>query len=128
MKVIFVHGRDQQEYAPRQLRADWLTAWEKGLAKSNLSLPAENTIHVPYYAKTLIQLMEELDQPKKGEVTRSGKDGINEAQELEFTKKYLKEIALATATNREERMDVKEMAEADRGLLNWEGVQKIAGF
>lgn len=128
MKVIFVHGRDQQDQAPRQLRANWLTAWEKGLAKSKLSLPPEENIHIPYYADTLIDLMQELDQPKKGEPVRSGSDGINAAQELAFTKEYLTEIALATATTFEERMDVKTMSEVDRGPLNWEVIQKLAGF
>ncbi len=128
MKVIFVHGRDQQDQAPRQLRANWLTAWEKGLAKSNLSLPPEENIHIPYYADTLIDLMQKLIQPKKGEATRSGSDGINEAKELEFTKEYLKEIAQAIATTREERMDVQNMDERDRGVLNWGAVQNLLGF
>jgi len=128
MKVIFVHGRDQQYIAPRQLRANWLTAWEKGLAKSDLALPPEDSIHTHYYADTLIELMEKLVQEEKGEATRSGSDGINEAQELDFTKEYLKEIALATSTTFEERMDVKKMAEEERGPLNWKAVQKLAGF
>lgn len=128
MKVIFVHGRDQQDQAPRQLRANWLTAWEKGLAKSKLSLPPEDSIHTPYYADTLFELMQKLMQAKKGPATRSGYDGINEAQELEFTKRYLEEIAMANATTFEERMDVKNMVEEERGLLNWGAVQKLLGF
>jgi len=128
MKVIFVHGRDQQDLTPRQLRANWLTAWEKGLAKSDLALPPEDTIHTPYYADTLIELMQNLIQEKKGEPTRSGSDGINEAQELEFTKEYLKEMAMATAKTFEERMDIKNMVELERGLLNWRIVQNLSGF
>ncbi|MFK8162570.1 MAG: hypothetical protein AB8H12_08915 [Lewinella sp.] len=126
MKVIFVHGRDQQDYTPKQLRDNWLTAWEKGLAKSNLSLPAEDSIHVPYYADTLINLMEELTAPKSGEATRSGSDGINEAQELQFTKEYLKEVALANASTFEERMDIKHAVEEDRGPLNWGAVRWLS--
>ena len=128
MKVIFVHGRDQQDQSPRQLRANWLTAWEKGLAKSNLSLPSEDCIHLPYYADTLYDLLQETIKAEKGEATRSGSDGINEAQELYFTKEYLKEIAMATTTTFEERMDVKNIVEVERGPLNWEPVQKLAGY
>ena len=128
MKVIFVHGRDQQDQAPRQLRANWLTAWEKGLAKSNLSLPPEDSIHIPYYADTLYDLMQELGQQKVGSVTRSGKTGINEAQEIAFIEEYLSEIAMANATTIGERMEVKEMVEVERGVLNWDIVQKLVGF
>ena len=128
MKVILVHGRAQQDQSPRQLRANWLTAWEKGLAKSNLSLPNEKHIHIPYYADTLIQLMQALQQSKKGPTTRSGTIGINQAQELAFTQDYLTEIAEATASNFEERMDIKTLTETKRGPLNWEPVQKLLGF
>lgn len=129
MKVIFVHGRDQQEQSPRQLRANWLTAWEKGLAKSNLILPAEKEILVPYYAKTLYEMSEEVELPKKsGEVQRSGTDGINEAEQLEFYRNYLKETALASATSRAEKMDIEAMSEIERGFLNWEVVQKLLGY
>ncbi len=128
MKVIFVHGRDQQDQSPRQLRANWITAWEKGLAKSNLSLPADNCIHIPYYANTLIELMQQLVEPKTGEATRSGSDGINEAKELEFTTEYLKEIAEATANTREERLDINAKVVEERGPLNWRVVQYLAGF
>jgi len=128
MKVIFVHGRDQHYLHPRQLRANWLTAWEKGLAKSKLSLPSEDSIHIPYYADTLYEQLQELLKPKQGETMRSGTNGINEAQELAFTKAYLKEIALATATTFEERMDLQEMTEVKRGILDWQVVQKLTGF
>lgn len=128
MKVIFVHGRAQEEFAPRQLRANWLTAWEKGLAKSNLTLPPEENIHIPYYADTLVGMMHELTQPQTGETTRSGTDGINEAQQLQFTQQFLQEIALASAESFEEKMDVKTMVENERGILNWKVVQKLAEF
>lgn len=127
MKVIFVHGRSQQDFSPQELRDIWLTAWEKGLEKSNLSLPPDDSIHIPYYADTLIKLMNE--KPKKGEVTRSGSDKVNEAKELEFTKDFLKEIAMATHPNFDERMDIKAMVEAERDSpLNWESVQKLLDF
>ncbi len=128
MKVIFVHGRDQQEQSPRQLRANWLTAWEKGLAKSNLSLPPEDLIHIPYYADILFEATQNLLQPKEGEITRSGSEGINQAQELEFTKTLLQEIALKNATSLEDRMDIKHMVEEERGILNWGPVQKLLEF
>lgn len=128
MKVVFVHGRDQQDQSPQELRKIWLEAWEKGLAKSNLSLPADDRIHTPNYAATLFTLLQDLLQAKKGAPTRSGSTGLNEAQELAFTQDYLKEIALATATNFEERMDINSMAEVHRGIRNWDIVLKLASF
>lgn len=128
MKVIFVHGRDQQDQSPRQLRANWLTAWEKGLAKAGLSLPPEDSIHIPYYADTLFNLMQDLGKPQAGEVTRSGSTGLNEALELEFTKAYLEEIAMAKAEGIGERTEVKRRADVDRGILNWGVVQDLLGF
>lgn len=128
MKVIFVHGRDQQEQAPRQLRANWLTAWEKGLEKSNLSLPPEDTIHTPYYADTLFELMQTSGQAKKGLVTRGGSDGINEAQEMEFKREFYKEMAMATTSTREERMDVENLDQRKRGILNTGIVQNFVGY
>ncbi|MEO1654625.1 MAG: alpha/beta hydrolase [Bacteroidota bacterium] len=128
MKVIFIHGRDQQDTTPTQLRAEWLTAWEKGLAKSKLSLPSEDQVHFPYYADTLHQAMLDLTQTKKGEATRSGSQGINEAQELDFTREYFYEIARATVSNVGEGQELKKMQEAERGLLNWDPVQKLANF
>ena len=128
MKVIFVHGRDQQAQSPRQLRANWLTAWEKGLAKSNLSLPPEENIHIPYYADTLFEATQNLLKSKEGPVTRSGSHGINEAKEAEFTKEFLKEIALKNTTSTGERIEVNKMAEEERGVLNWAPVQKLMAF
>lgn len=126
MKVIFVHGRDQQDQAPRQLRVNWLTAWEKGLAKSNLSLPPEEQIHIPYYADTLTDLMEKLGQSSRGVTTRSGGSSYSEAKESQFSEAYLKEIALANAVTRDEKMDVEKLTQRERGILNSDIIQNLA--
>src|SRR5215208_4338102 len=57
-QLIFVHGRSQQEKDSLALKGEWIAAWEKGLAKSNLSRPIEDKdIHFPYYGDTLFQMV-----------------------------------------------------------------------
>ena len=129
MKVIFVHGRDQQDQTADELRQNWLIAWEKGLQKSNLSLPADETIFIPYYAKLLYDLKESAKAPKLIlDPTRSAKQGINEAQLLKFYQEYYTEIAKAAATTYKEEMDIETINQTERGLLNWKPTQDLLAF
>jgi len=128
MKVIFVHGRSQQHLAPRQLRANWLTAWEKGLAKSGLVLPAEDHIHIPYYADVLEHYLQQDALLPKEEVTRGTTIRRGEAHEIEFTQDFLREMANQTAQTPEERYAVDQMDIRYRGPQNWEVVQRLASY
>ena len=49
MKLIFVHGRAQEDFGELELKGIWMDALNRGLAKSGLVLPAGVEVDLPYY-------------------------------------------------------------------------------
>lgn len=57
MKLIFIHGRKQENRDPIELRETWVKTWEDGLNKSNLAMNIdEQDIIFPYYGDLLANL------------------------------------------------------------------------
>ena len=38
MKIVFIHGRSQQEKDPEEIKAEWVDSLKEGLSKSDLTL------------------------------------------------------------------------------------------
>lgn len=77
-RLVFVHGRSQQNKNKDELKAEWIGAWKKGLAKSGLSMPIdEQDVVFPYYGDVLFGLA-------KGDAVLKGADDI-EGSQLEQT-------------------------------------------
>lgn len=57
-RLVFIHGRAQEGKDSVALKAEWVAALGKGLARSGLTLPmADADIRFPYYGDTLAQLV-----------------------------------------------------------------------
>lgn len=122
-QLVFVHGRAQEHKDSVALKKEWIDAWTKGLAKSDLSLPiAEEDIRFPYYGQTLFDLVEEVDPEKAARVVVRG-EGMPESQK-EFMRSVLEEVK-AKALTEEQFRDVAGQQVIERGPLNWGWVQKI---
>ena len=128
MKLIFIHGREQENIAPAKLKADWVNALNLGLKKSNLILPESVKIEFPYYGDLLKKLTNKTHQNPnilKTSSKRSGGLSINKTKELEFLKDYLVEIAEEVAATSEEKALVEEAKKIQRGPLNWEITHRL---
>ncbi|MBN2362625.1 hypothetical protein JXL83_00675 [candidate division WOR-3 bacterium] len=53
MKVVFIHGRSQENKDPEKLKITWIKALKNGLKKTGLSLPKDVLFEFPYYGKIL---------------------------------------------------------------------------
>jgi len=57
-QLVMIHGRAQEKKDSRALKAEWLEALGKGLAKSNLRLPIpEHDVRLPFYGDALFDLI-----------------------------------------------------------------------
>ncbi len=122
-QLVFVHGRAQEHKDSVALKADWIDAWKKGLAKSGLTMPIdESDIRFPYYGDTLFDLVEETDPDKAAKVVVRG-EGTSEEQK-EFIRSVLEEVK-ARAVTEEQFQEVAGQAVVERGPLNWGWVQSI---
>lgn len=60
MKLVFLHGRSQEDKDPLVLRQRWVAALNQGLAKAGLELPIdERDIVFPYYGDALRDITSE---------------------------------------------------------------------
>jgi hypothetical protein len=121
-QLVFVHGRAQQHKDPAALKDSWIDAWQKGLAKSGLSMTIDQSaIHFPYYGDTLAALVDDAPAP---DVVVMGAEPPPEEQEF---------MAAVLEEARQERAigdaDVLVHAEAEiieEGPMNWRWVRAVA--
>ena len=63
-QLVFVHGRSQEHKDADALKQEWIEAWQRGLAKSGLSIPIpEHDIRFPFYGDTLYDLVTGVADP-----------------------------------------------------------------
>lgn len=123
-QLIFVHGRAQEYKDADVLKADWISAFQEGLAKSNLALPiAEQNIRFPYYGQTLYDLVTEAPSENVAEVIIRGQD-TDEAQR-EFLRSVLEEVRQKEGITDEQLEEVIGSDVIQRGPLNWEWLHCI---
>ena len=72
-QLILIHGRAQQEKDAAGIKKEWMTAWEKGLAKSGLTNPLTDAdVHFPFYGDTLAQMVAGKSAQEAAEVIIKG--------------------------------------------------------
>ncbi|MFZ1692800.1 MAG: hypothetical protein WAT74_06380 [Flavobacteriales bacterium] len=124
MKIIYIHGRDQQGKDPVKLKEEWDNALRKGLKAAGLQWPAGATTHLPFYGDTLIDLVEQYDKdPASGLAARSG--GAPTDDELHFRSEMLEEIAALNGISDQEIANTSGVSLSEKGPLNWSWVQGI---
>jgi len=122
MKLVLVHGRDQQGKDQGDLKLAWLAALEVGLSKANLpALPKD--IEFPYYGDELERLVNEIDAPLVSDVLAKG--GAVDARIADFRGRLLEELATSAGVTSAEIDAAYQGAATEKGPLNWEWVQAI---
>jgi len=124
-KLVFIHGRAQQNKDAGALKKEWIAALREGLDRIDLSLPIPETdIRFPYYGDTLHQLAQGVDPAAAAAVVVKG-SGPADAAERKFMQEVLKEVAEKAGIT-EEEIEAEVPAEAvEKGPLNWGWVQGI---
>jgi hypothetical protein len=121
MRLIFVHGMNQQGRDPDALRADWETALRNAWAAQEIAVP-EYELVMPYYGQILDDLAHDRGS-LSAEVIARGAGAAVPYTDLEVD--LLRQIARrAGATDADIQRELGSEI-VDRGPLNWEWVQAI---
>jgi hypothetical protein len=122
-QLVLVHGRAQQHKDAADLKRSWIDAWSEGLAKSDLSVPIEESaIRFPYYGDTLASLVAEEDVP---DVIVKGPEPPQE--ERDFLGEVLEETRQTCHITDEQVSAQLEKGEVlEKGPQNWPWVRAIA--
>lgn len=123
MRLVLIHGRDQQGKDPKTLSGLWMETWEKGLKENGLSVPGELEVVFPYYGDLLDGLVQQaaLPQSVEGIIAR----GDLPAADLEFFQDFLMELVDNSGIPHSEIVAGFEGLPQERGPLNWRWVQAI---
>lgn len=123
-QLVFIHGRSQQHKDPVALKAEWVDAFEEGLAKSGLHPPlADADIRFPYYGDALFDLVGGVSAETAAEVVVRGTEDNRE--EEQFIADILDEVRQRAGLTDEQIAAVAGDEVVRRGVLNWEWVQGI---
>ncbi|WP_373552289.1 hypothetical protein [Haliscomenobacter sp.] len=127
MKLIFIHGRAQGGYNPKDLKKLWIETLKQGLAYHRLELPADLQVEFPFYGDRLDELVAAAKKakPKSAQATRSNEVAIEDQEELAFVQDYLTEIVAQADLSRAEQHELMLDLKKTRGFFNWQVVQKI---
>ncbi len=123
MKLVFIHGRDQQKKDPVKLQNQWVRALKKGLKAADLKFPSKIDIHFPFYGDKLDELIKKLDTPLIDGVKFRG-DGTN-SDEASFRGALLSEMAEKAGITDSEIQKHYQGSSREKGVLNWGWVQAI---
>jgi hypothetical protein len=117
MKVVFVHGRAQENKDPAELEGDWRTALSDGIVKAGGIVPNPLESAFPYYGNLLFGLTNGTIQADRSSLTPKGVASSN-PQELEFFADVTTEIvAVKGLEGAAAAADLKA-----RDFQNWESV------
>lgn len=121
-RLVFIHGRAQQDKDSIALKAEWVQSFQDGLGVAGLTIPiSEADIKFPYYGDTLRDLVTGAD--KVADVIVRG-TGATQAEQ-EFIRGVLDEVLKKTNITAEELDAIVGAEVIQRGPLNWEWVQGI---
>lgn len=123
MKLVFIHGRDQQGKNPLRLKEIWIETWKKGLEKQALDLPTDLQIEFPFYGDLLHELTTASNVPENidGVIAR----GSIGQRDLEFINDFLTDIAINAKITDQEIIQTFNGDIRERGPLNWEWIQAL---
>ena len=100
MKLVFVHGRDQQGKDRAELQRVWEEAFFVGLEKAGMPRPAKLTVAFPFYGDELEGLVKQLDAPLVVDVATKGAEPDD--REASFRGELLADIARNAAITDDE--------------------------
>lgn len=123
MKLVFIHGRDQQGKDHVALQKVWEEALDVGLEKAGLDKPANLTVAFPFYGDELDRLVKQLDAPLVNDVTTKG--ASPDDHEAAFRGQLLADLAKNAGVSAAEIAAAGNASVEEKGPLNWEWVQAV---
>lgn len=123
MKLVFIHGRDQQGKDPVALQTEWKHTLVESLTKFDLELPDDVEILFPFYGDKLVDLINQLDTPLVADVVAKG--AAADDKEAAFRREILYEMATNSGISDAEIQAYYAALPRERGLPNWEWAQAI---
>ena len=123
-RLVFIHGRAQEDKDPQGLKDSWIESLRKGLAKSNLQLPiAVDEIRFPYYGQALADRVAGKPSDQVASVIMRG--AAKPTAERDFMLAVLKEVARESGVTDADLAAVSDAQVVERGIANWESVQRV---
>lgn len=123
-QLVFIHGRAQEQKDSIALKAEWIDAFEEGLAKSNLALPiAETDVKFPFYGDTLYDLVGGKTLDEAAQVIVRGQE--TDDDEKRFTRAVIEEIRQRAGITDAQLASIAGQDVVDKGPLNWEWLQTV---
>jgi hypothetical protein len=123
-RLVFVHGRAQENKVAEALKAEWVDAWRSGLAKSGLSLPlGDPDIRFPYYGQTLYDLAQGKSASEAADVVVRGENA--DAEQRAFIREVLLEVQRRQGITEARLAEVAGADVVQKGPLNWEWLQGV---
>jgi hypothetical protein len=123
-QLVFVHGRAQENKDSIALKAEWIEAFNEGLAKSNLKLPiSEKDVRFPFYGDTLYDLVAGKNANEAATIIIRGQD--SDADEKRFIQSVIEEVRKKAGITDEQMAATAGQEIVDRGPLNWEWLQTV---
>ncbi|MDQ0965418.1 hypothetical protein QFZ20_000821 [Flavobacterium sp. W4I14] len=123
MKVIMIHGRDQQGQDPSALKKTWIDTFEKGLTIQGLAIPSDLDFVFPFYGDLLDGLIREVADPATLDGVIAKGDIV--PGELSFYYDLVNELAEQAGVTDAQISEHFKANYKERGVLNWEWVQSI---
>jgi len=125
-QLVLIHGRAQEGKDSIKLKAEWIEAWQKGLAKNGLTMPIpEEQVRFPYYGDTLKQLVGGTSPDDAAKIIVRGAQ--DDTATAEFLSAMLQEyIDIAQITDAEIEAELgPDAVVLERGPQNWGWVQAV---
>ena len=123
MKLIFVHGRSQGDKDPDVLKQTWEASLDEGLRNAGLPRPPGLEIALPFYGRTLDDLVKQLDAPLVADVAEKG--AAQDDAEAAFRGEFLTEIAERNGITDEQISKFFDDGVQERGALNWKWLHAV---
>jgi hypothetical protein len=125
IRLVFVHGRAQQDKDAAGLKQEWIGALRRGLAKSGLRLSVpDDHIRFPFYGDTLRDLA--TDRADVADVVVRGAAASGE--EATFVRMVLQEVRTEAGISDDQivaEADAADRVAVERGPQNWPWVLAV---
>lgn len=123
MRLVFVHGRDQQGKNAALLKKSWNDALDLGLAAAGLAQLKDVQVASPYYGDELEKLISQLNAPFVADVATKG--GPPDDREATFRGELLRDLAKNAGLSDEQILKESGLEAREKGPLNWAWVHAI---
>jgi hypothetical protein len=124
LRILLIHGRNQQGKDPTVLRHQWLSALAAGCAAADIPAPPDADVAFPFYGDRLEQLTTTADTPLSAEIATRGGANVDPAY-LAFRSQAARELQAAAGVGKEAVTAELTDEIRERGPQSWEWVQGI---